>query len=89
MQCTSTKARSIASSLLPEPDSDTRKQPERAKRYEDRGKNDRDWVPECQDQERHCAAISVRDNVVVKIVVKVIFSDGLERHDAAAFALTR
>jgi hypothetical protein len=85
MQCTSKEARSLVSSLLPEPDGDTSQQPERAKRYEDWRKNDRDRVPDGQDQERHCAAISIRDNVVVK----VIFSDGLERHDAAASALTR
>jgi hypothetical protein len=58
-----------------------------AKGYEDWGKKYHDGVADSQDRERHCAAISVRDHVVVE--VENILLDGLEGHDTVDIVSTK
>jgi hypothetical protein len=81
------QARSLVSSFLPEPDGSMCPETKGAKGCEDRGKKYHDGVADSQDRERHCAAISVRDHVVVE--VENILLDGLEGHDTADIVSTK
>jgi hypothetical protein len=80
------QARSPVSSFLPKPDGSMCPETKDAKGYEDRRKKYHDGVADSQDRERHCAAISVRDHIVVE--VEDILLDGLERHDIADIVST-